>query len=126
STSATGSTHTSYAIHPRTLLKASAKQLPLLWSYLQRRISEGKTTREAIRCIKRAVAREIYRVMTRPPNQESIPATNLAAPPNSRGLTLTHVAQALGTWPARISDIEKGKRPLPDLTERYKNWLLAA
>lgn len=94
--------------------------------YLQRRISEGKTKREAMRCLKRAVAREIYRVLTRPQTQESSPAADLAALRKSQGLTLTHVAQALGTWPARISDIEKQKRPLPDLTKRYKNWLLTA
>ncbi|MEV5952153.1 IS110 family transposase [Streptomyces sp. NPDC051993] len=32
--------------------------------YLERRISEGKTRREAIRCLKRYVAREIYQLIT--------------------------------------------------------------
>ncbi|MFD6973295.1 IS110 family transposase, partial [Streptomyces sp. NPDC059949] len=31
--------------------------------YLQRRLTEGKTRREIIRCLKRYVAREIYRLL---------------------------------------------------------------
>ena len=31
-------------------------------NYLQRRITEGKTHREAMRCLKRYVAREIYQL----------------------------------------------------------------
>lgn len=31
--------------------------------YMARRIEEGKTKREIIRCLKRYVAREIYRVL---------------------------------------------------------------
>jgi transposase len=34
--------------------------------YLDRRIAEGKTRREAVRCLKRYVAREIYHLITRP------------------------------------------------------------
>ncbi|SFH24107.1 Transposase IS116/IS110/IS902 family protein [Streptomyces mirabilis] len=35
-------------------------------SYLEQRISEGKTRREAIRCLKRYIAREIYQTITPP------------------------------------------------------------
>ncbi|MCA1707160.1 MAG: IS110 family transposase [Actinobacteria bacterium] len=38
--------------------------------YLARRISEGKTRREAIRCLKRYIAREIYRIITSPPETQ--------------------------------------------------------
>jgi transposase len=34
--------------------------------YLERRISEGKTRREAIRCLKRYVARELFQIITEP------------------------------------------------------------
>lgn len=34
--------------------------------YVQRRVAEGKTRREAIRCLKRYIAREIYQDITRP------------------------------------------------------------
>lgn len=35
--------------------------------YLARRITEGKTHREAIRCLKRHIAREMYQILTSPP-----------------------------------------------------------
>jgi hypothetical protein len=38
--------------------------------YLARRITEGKTRREAIRCLKRYIAREIYQIITAPPKAE--------------------------------------------------------
>lgn len=38
--------------------------------YLTRRIAEGKTRREAIRCLKRYLAREIYRIIISPPQAE--------------------------------------------------------
>jgi hypothetical protein len=38
--------------------------------YLTRRITEGKTRREAIRCLKRYIAREIYRIITSPPETQ--------------------------------------------------------
>jgi transposase len=38
--------------------------------YLARRITEGKTRREAIRCLKRYLAREIYQILTAPPQAE--------------------------------------------------------
>ncbi|MBV8994342.1 MAG: IS110 family transposase [Pseudonocardiales bacterium] len=41
--------------------------------YLTRCITEGKTRREAIRCLKRYIAREIYQIITAPP--ETKPST---------------------------------------------------
>jgi hypothetical protein len=34
--------------------------------YVERRRAEGKTNKEIIRCLKRYIAREIYRSLTRP------------------------------------------------------------
>lgn len=34
--------------------------------YVARKVAEGKTKREAIRCLKRYIAREIYRVLMDP------------------------------------------------------------
>jgi transposase len=46
---------------------------PCTRDYPARRITEGKTRREAIRCLKRYIAREIYRIITAPP--ETQPST---------------------------------------------------
>jgi transposase len=39
---------------------------PQTRAYLARRIAEGKTRREALRCLKRYIAREIYQLITQP------------------------------------------------------------
>ena len=36
-------------------------------AYINRRIQEGKTKREAIRCLKRYLARNLYRLLEHPP-----------------------------------------------------------
>jgi transposase len=37
--------------------------------YVARRTAEGKSKREIIRCLKRYVAREVYRVLVAPPRR---------------------------------------------------------
>ena len=39
--------------------------------YVARRTAEGKSKREIIRCLKRYVAREVYRVLVCPPRRRS-------------------------------------------------------
>lgn len=36
-------------------------------AYVERRTEEGLSKKEIIRCLKRSIAREVYRVLTRPP-----------------------------------------------------------
>lgn len=43
-------------------------------AYIDRRVSEGKTRREAIRCLKRYVARELYELIARHPKHTSLPS----------------------------------------------------
>jgi transposase len=43
--------------------------------YVERRVSEGKTRREAIRCLKRYVAREIYQMIVPPRSTVASPPT---------------------------------------------------
>ncbi len=92
--------------------------------YIARRTAEGMSIKEILRCLKRAIAREAYRALTDPTPLE--PQIDLRALRRARKLTLTDAAQALGTWPARISDIERGRRPLPALRQRYEKWATTA
>jgi transposase len=39
---------------------------PRTQAYIARRTTEGKTTREIMRCLKRYVAREVYKTLTGP------------------------------------------------------------
>ena len=48
---------------------------PRTQAYVTRRTSEGKTTREIMRCLKRYVAREVYKTLAahaRQPTQDSM------------------------------------------------------
>ena len=45
--------------------------------YINRRVHEGKTKREAIRCLKRYIARELYRIIT-PSSPQAAPAPQAA------------------------------------------------
>lgn len=93
--------------------------------YATRRTQEGKTKREIMRCLKRAIAREAYRALT---SDQTITdqREDLKALREARNLTQSQAARALDTYPARISDIENQRRPLQELTTRYKQWLKTA
>lgn len=56
---------------------------PQTRAYIQRRVSEGKTKREAIRCLKRHIARQIWHLLnnTPPPEQRPAPPPPITALP---------------------------------------------
>ena len=96
---------------------------PRTKAYAQRRRTEGKTKKETVRCLKRHIAREIYHVLTNP-NPATIPNTSDLRPTRKQaGITLTTAAKALGTYPARLSDLERGTRHNPTLEHTYRTWL---
>lgn len=89
--------------------------------YVTRRRAEGKTDREIIRCLKRYIAREACKLITSPPavpNGASLRAARTAA-----RITLATAAAQLGTWPTRISHLERGLTHDGDLASRYQQWL---
>jgi hypothetical protein len=47
--------------------------IPRARAYVARRTAEGKTTREIRRCLKRYIARELYRQLTRSMNPPPSP-----------------------------------------------------
>lgn len=109
------------ALHRIALVRMSHE--PRTRAYVERRAKDGKTKKETIRCLKRAIAREIYRALTNP-DPRPVQA-DLRALRADKKITLTQAAIALNTWPARISEIERRTRPLPELTDRYRQWLTA-
>ncbi|WP_116999733.1 IS110 family transposase [Desertimonas flava] len=90
-------------------------------AYVERRTAEGLSIREIIRCLKRAVAREMFRLLTNPP---AVPnGADLRTARNTAGISLAVVAEQLGTWPTRISQLERGLQHDLDLATRYQTWL---
>lgn len=89
--------------------------------YVAKRTAEGKSKLEIMRCLKRYVAREIYRVLRNP---RPAPLTNDLRPRRlALGLTQIQVAQELGTWPTAVSRLERAKSRDRDLISRYREWL---
>jgi transposase len=90
-------------------------------AYVERRTAEGKSLREIVRCLKRHVAREVYRYLVRP---EPVPVgSDLRAARVAACLSLKTVADALGSWPTRISELERGLRHDTALAQHYNTWL---
>lgn len=85
---------------------------PRTSDYIARRASEGKSRREAMRCLKRYVAREVYRALTSPTATRHAAGADLAARRRRAGLSQRDVASRLGVRSEVVSGIE---------TERSKN-----
>ena len=89
--------------------------------YAARLTATGKSRKEILRCLKRAIAREARHLLTHP---RPAPRTDdLRRLRHERGLTLTQAAHHLNTHPARISELERGTRPDTTLTAAYRQWL---
>ncbi|WP_417219633.1 hypothetical protein [Arthrobacter sp.] len=86
-----------------------------------KRTAEGKSKKELIRCLKRYVAREIYRVLRNP--RQTPPTNDLQPLRIALGLTMTTAAMELGVWPTTIQRIERGQMRDHDAIERYRDWI---
>ncbi len=94
---------------------------PASKAYLERRTAEGKSRREIVRCLKRYVAREIFRLLVSP---EAVPdGADLRTARIARGLSLTPVAAALDTSINSISRLERSITFDTDLARRYETFL---
>ena len=76
-------------------------------AYVTKRETEGKNRKEIIRCLKRHIAPQIYRLLTNPPPTPD--CARLRTRRQDAGITVTQAARAIGTRPARISELELGR-----------------
>ena len=89
--------------------------------YVTKRQAQGKKRTEIIRCLKRHIAREIYRLIINP--QPTPDCAKLRRRRQQAHITDTEAAQALETYPSRISALELGRDHNHHLATRYHNWL---
>ncbi len=90
-------------------------------AYVVRRLAEGKTKREIIRCLKRHIAREIFVHLTNP---AVVPVgMDLRAERKAAKISLTTASSELGTYPLRISRLERGIDHDREFAEQYLVWL---
>jgi transposase len=92
--------------------------------YVARQTAAGRTKKEIIRLLKRAVAREMFRCLTTTVTVPGI--ADLRPLRQSKNITLTAAAQHFGVWPATISTLERGIRRDDDLAHAYRDWLQTA
>lgn len=79
---------------------------PRTSEYMARRAAEGKSKREAMRCLKRYIAREVYRVLMSPTVTRHAGGASLAARRKRAGLLQRDVAARLGVRAEVVSSIE--------------------
>lgn len=89
--------------------------------YVAKRTEEGKSKREIMRCLKRYVAREVYRQITNP--APALPVSDLRPLRHELGLTLQDAATDLDEWPSTLSRLERARTRNDDLLFRYRQWL---
>ncbi|MEU6612134.1 IS110 family transposase [Streptomyces shenzhenensis] len=93
-------------------------------TYTARQTAAGRTKKEIIRLLKRAIAREIFRCLTTTVTVPGI--ADLRPLRQARNITLTAVAQHFGVWPTTISRLERGLSRDDDLAHAYRNWIQTA
>lgn len=91
--------------------------------YVERRRSEGKTTAEITRCLKRFVAREVYQTIMHPA-ADLVTGTDVRTSRTERGLTQIAVAAGLGVNHVAISRLERGITHDTHLARRAHDWIL--
>jgi transposase len=91
-------------------------------AYVARRVAEGKSKREIIRCLKRFVAREVFNAITNPPpplpNGPELRALRIAA-----GLSMEAVAIGAAVSYQRLSRIERGLEHTTHITTKAHTWI---
>ncbi|MFE7632348.1 IS110 family transposase [Kocuria sp. NPDC057446] len=117
-----GDRQANWALHQIALGRLSNEERTQ--NYAGRLRANGKSKKDVLRCLKRAIAREAFHLIVHP---EPVPATeDLRDLRHQRGATLVQAAMNIGAEPARLSELERGKRPNAELTTAYRAWLTAA
>src|SRR5690625_5007258 len=102
-----GDRQANWALHQIALVRLSND--PRTKAYAARLRANGKTKKDVLRCLKRAIAREAFHLLVHP---HPVPATeDLRDLRHQRRATLVQAAISIGAEPTRLSELERGKRP---------------
>jgi transposase len=97
---------------------------PQTRGYVERQGTKGRTKKEILRLLKRAIAREIFRLLTRACPIDDY--TDLRPARQAKNITLAVVANHFGVPIITVSRLERGKQRNDDLATNYRQWLTAA
>jgi transposase len=110
------------ALHRIALVRMSSHQPTR--DYVGRQTAKGRSKLDILRLLKRAIAREVFKLLTR---QVEIPDyRDLRLARQAKNITLTAVANNFGVWPTMISRIERGLQRDDTFADIYREWLNAA
>ena len=110
------------ALYRIALVRMSAH--PQTRDYVQRQDTNGRTKKEILRLLKRAIAREAFRLLTRPGPIDDY--SDLRPARQAKNLTLATVAHHFGVPIITVSRLERGHQRNDTLAANYRQWLTAA
>ncbi|WP_422933568.1 IS110 family transposase [Sinomonas sp. P47F7] len=110
------------ALH--TIALARMRNHPPTKAFVHRQRERGRSTPEVLRLLKRAIAREMFKQLTRP--HHDLGVHDLRPARLAKNLTLQAAATALGLAPMTISRTERGISVTPEVVARYREWLNTA
>jgi transposase len=117
-----GDRHANSALHTIATVRMATDQRTREFVAAQR--AKGRSNPEIHRILKRAIARETYKLLSRP---NSVPGIeDLRQTRQQKNIPLSRASAALGTQQIHISRIERGLTHDREFTERYRAWLNAA
>ena len=89
--------------------------------YVTRQTAAGRSKKEILRMLKRAIAREMFKHLTAPSPIDDY--SDLRPARRATNITLTAVADHFGVWPNDISRLERGLKRDDTLAATYRQWL---
>lgn len=91
--------------------------------YVGKRKRDGKSKKEAIRCLKRHIAREVFRALRNPLEIKGPSWKDLRPARQALGITLVEAGKALNVGFQRVSYAETGRLMNVRFLEEYDAWL---
>lgn len=117
-----GDRRANHALHTIALVRM--RNHPPTKAFVSRQRDRGRSTPEILRILKRAIAREMFKQLTRP--HEDLGVHDLRPTRQAKNITLEAAATALGLAPMTISRTERGQFVTPEVVNRYREWLATA
>ena len=110
------------ALYRIALVRMSAH--PQTRDYVRRQEANGRTKKEILRLLKRAIAREVFKLLTRPAPIDDY--SDLRPARQAKNITLAAVAHYFGVPIITVSRLERGHQRNNTLANNYRQWLTAA
>ena len=89
--------------------------------YIARQLAAGRSKKDILRLLKRAIAREMFKHLTAPCPIDDY--SDLRPTRQARNITLSSAATHFGVWPTEISRLERGLKRDDTLATNYRQWL---